>query len=151
MAVLNFVHAGVVVDDLAAAVGFFTELGLECDASITVEGEWLERILAVPGARVEVLGVRTPDGTAALELAKFHSPAADPEAVTEPDPANRPGIRHVAYRVDDVRAVVERMRAAGWGTVGEIVDYEGIYLLCYIRGPEGIIVEVAERLRPESA
>jgi len=79
-----------------------------------------------------------------FELVRFESPSA---GAREPAPAaNRPGLRHVAFKVDDVRAVVDRVRAAGWDTVGEIVDYEGMFLLCYVRGPEGLIVELAERL-----
>lgn len=144
MAVTGYVHAGVVVDDLEAVVRFLTTIGLECGAPMTVEGEWVDRIIDVPGTRVEIVMARAPDGTGELELVRFHSPegvAGDGAA-----PANRPGIRHIAYRVDDLRATVERVRAAGWGTVGEVVDYAGQYLLCYLRGPEGLIVELAEPL-----
>jgi catechol 2,3-dioxygenase-like lactoylglutathione lyase family enzyme len=148
MGVSSFVHAGVVVDDLAVVVEFLTSLGLECGEPMTVEGEWLDRIVDLPGARVEIVMARAPDGTGTLELAKFHAPPADADA--EPAPPNRPGIRHIAYTVDDLRAVVDRMRTAGWDTVGDVVDYEGDYLLCYVRGPEGLIVELAEPLRSES-
>lgn len=148
MGVSRFVHAGVIVDDLAVVVEFFTSLGLECGEPMIVEGEWLDRILGLPDARVEVVMVRTPDGAESLELAKFHAPPAAADA--EPAPPNRPGIWHIAYAVDDLRAVVGRMRTAGWDTVGDVVDYKGKYLLCYLRGPEGLIVELAEPLRSES-
>jgi catechol 2,3-dioxygenase-like lactoylglutathione lyase family enzyme len=147
MAVLRHAHTGVVVRDLAAAAGFFTLLGLECGDPMAVEGEWLDSIIAVPGARVEIVMVRTPDGDDALELVTFHEPADGAGAATTlPAPVNRPGIRHVAFAVDDMRATVDRLRAAGWDTVGDVVDYRGVFLLCYVRGPEGIIVELAERL-----
>lgn len=148
MGVSKFVHAGLVVDDLTGAVKFFRALGLECGTPMTVEGEWLDRILGLPNARVEVVMARTPDGAETLELAKFHAPLAD--ATAELAPPNRPGIRHITYAVDDLRAIVDRMRTAGWDTVGDIVDYEGMYLLCYLRGPEGLIVELAEPLRSAS-
>jgi catechol 2,3-dioxygenase-like lactoylglutathione lyase family enzyme len=146
--VTSFVHTGVVVEDLAAAVEFFTLLGLDCGSAFTVGGEWVERIIGLPDPQVEAVMVRTPDGTDTLELVKFHAPAPAPApAEAGPAPANRPGIRHVAYKVGDLRAVVERLRAAGWDTVGDVVDYEGMFLLCYVRGPEGLIIELAEALR----
>lgn len=86
---------------------------------------------------------RAPDGSDIFEVVRFHSPAAG--AHEQAPPANRPGLRHIAFTVDDVRDVIDRVRAAGWDTVGEIVNYENIYLLCYVRGPEGLIVELAER------
>jgi catechol 2,3-dioxygenase-like lactoylglutathione lyase family enzyme len=87
---------------------------------------------------------RTPDGSDVFEVVRFHSPSADAE---DPAPAaNRPGLRHIAFKVNDVRGVVDRVREAGWETVGEIVDYESTFLICYVRGPGGLIVELAERL-----
>ncbi len=148
MGVTGFVHTGVVVEDLARAVTFFTILGLNCSEPFTAEGEWIDRIIALPAARVEGVMVQLADGTDTLELVKFHAPAAIGDA--EPAPPNQLGIRHLAYRVDDLRATLERVRAAGWDTVGDVVDYEGIYRLCYLRGPEGLIVELAEPLRPDS-
>lgn len=145
MGVTRFVHAGVVVDDLAGAVEFLAALGLECGEPMTVEGDWLDRIIDLRDARVEIVMARAPDETGTVELAKFHAPPSDADA--EPAPPNRPGIGHIAYAVDDLRAAVDGMRAAGWDTVGEVVDYQGDYLLCYIRGPEGLIVELAEPLR----
>src|SRR4051794_27115641 len=122
--VSSFVHTGVVVDDLAAFVEFFTLLGLDCGRPMIVEGEWVDRIIDLPEARVEAVMVRLPDGTDTLELVKFHAPSGA-DAGAETAPANRPGIRHIAFKVGDLRAVVEQVRAAGWDTVGEVVDYEG--------------------------
>jgi catechol 2,3-dioxygenase-like lactoylglutathione lyase family enzyme len=144
MGVSGFVHTGVVVEDLDAVVAFLTALGLDCGRPMMVEGEWVDRIIDLDGTRVEVVMVRLPDGTDALELAKFHTPAAGAPVEPAP-PSNRPGIRHIAFAVDDMDATVARVRAAGWDTVGDVVDYEGMYLLCYVRGPEGLIIELAER------
>jgi catechol 2,3-dioxygenase-like lactoylglutathione lyase family enzyme len=149
--VSRFVHTGVVVEDLAAVVEFLTLLGLRCGEPMIVEGEWVDRIVDLPGVRVEVVMVRLPDGTDTIELAKFHAPTADADPGAGSAPPNRPGIRHIAYGVDDMRAVVDRVRAAGWDTVGEVVDYAGAYLLCYVRGPEGLIVELAEPMGSTSA
>lgn len=146
--VTRFVHTGVVVDDLAAAVVFFTSLGLECGDPFTAGGEWVDRILGLPAVRVEGVIVRLPNGADVLELVRFHEPPAEPDG--QPAPPNRHGIRHLAFAVDDLRAVVDRLRAAGWDTVGEIVDYQGMFLLCYVRGPEGLIIELAEPLRSAS-
>jgi catechol 2,3-dioxygenase-like lactoylglutathione lyase family enzyme len=147
--VRSFVHTGVVVEDLAATVAFVTALGLECGKPMHVEGEWVDRIVNLPGTRVEAVMARLPDGTDALEVIKFHAPAAG--AGVDPAPPNHPGIRHIAFTVDDLHAVVDRLRAGGWETVGEVVDYEGVFLLCYVRGPEGLIFELAEPIRSESA
>jgi catechol 2,3-dioxygenase-like lactoylglutathione lyase family enzyme len=107
-------------------------------------GEWIDRIIGLENARVEVVMARGPDGSDVFEVVRFHSPVG---GAREPAPAvNRPGLRHVAFTVDDVRGVVDRVRAAGWETVGEIVDYESTFRLCYVRGPDGLIVELAERL-----
>lgn len=144
MGVTRFVHTGVVVDDLDAATGFFTLLGLDCGSPFRASGEWVERIVGLPGMEVEGVMVRTPDGTDALELVKFHAPAAEPDP--QPAPPNRRGIRHIAFAVDDMAATVAELRTAGYDTIGEVVDYEGMFLLCYVRGPEGLIVELAERL-----
>ena len=107
-------------------------------------GEWIDRIIGLDDATVEVVMARAPDGTDMFEVVRFQSPSAGAQ---EPAPAaNRPGLRHVAFKVDDVRAVVDRVREAGWDTVGEIVDFQNTFLLCYVRGPEGLIVELAERI-----
>ena len=144
MTVQRMHHVGVVVNDLAAATAFFSELGLEREGEGTVEGAWVDRIIGLEGVRSDVAMMATPDGQARIELCKFHSPAA-PDADPK-TPSNAPGIRHLTFEVDDVDGVVERLRSHGAELVGTLENYEDIYRLCYIRGPEGIIVELAERL-----
>jgi catechol 2,3-dioxygenase-like lactoylglutathione lyase family enzyme len=142
--ITGFVHIGLVVEDLDEMVRFLTALGFDCGSPGVFGGEWIDRIIGLENAKVELVMVRGPDGSDVFEVVRFHSPSA---RAHEPAPAaNRPGLRHVAFTVDDVRGVVERVRAAGWDTVGEIVNYEDMFLLCYVRGPEGLIVELAERL-----
>jgi catechol 2,3-dioxygenase-like lactoylglutathione lyase family enzyme len=137
-------HVGIVVDDLAAATEFFVELGLKAEGEGSVEGTWVDRIVGLEGVRADIVFVGTPDGESWLELTKFHSPqAGDGEADA---PANAPGIRHVSFLVDDIDAVVGRLQARGVELVGEVVQYEDSYRLCYVRGPAGIIVELAEKL-----
>jgi len=142
--VTEFVHIGLVVEDLDEIVRFLAVLGFDCTEPAVFSGEWIDRIIGLDGATVETVMARAPDGSDMFEVVRFRSPSADAH---EPAPAaNRPGLRHVAFKVDDVRGVVDRVREAGWDTVGEIVDYENTFLLCYVRGPEGLIVELAERL-----
>jgi len=142
--VTSFVHIGLVVEDLDEAVRFLELLGFDCGKSGTFSGEWIDRIIGLENATVEVVIARGPDGGDMFEVVRFHSPIAGAGEVAPA--ANRPGLRHVAFKVDDVRGVVDRVREAGWDTVGEIVNYENTFLLCYVRGPEGLIVELAERL-----
>jgi catechol 2,3-dioxygenase-like lactoylglutathione lyase family enzyme len=144
MGVRSLDHVGVIVDDLEAAVGFFVDLGLEREGAGTVEGEWVDRVVGLKGVRSELVFMRTPDASARLELVKFHSPSHDGGA--PPPPANRPGIRHLAFTVDDLATVLDRLRSKGLDMVGEVQDYEDIFRLCYVRGPQGIIVELAQRL-----
>src|SRR5215213_4569639 len=142
--ITSFVHIGLVVEDLDETVRFLGLLGLDCGEPAVHGGEWIDRIIGLEDATVEIVMARTPDGTDVFEVVRFRSPTA---GAHEPAPAaNRPGLRHVAFKVDDVRDVVDRVREAGWETIGEIVDYEGMFLLCYVRGPEGLIVELAERI-----
>jgi catechol 2,3-dioxygenase-like lactoylglutathione lyase family enzyme len=142
--VTDFVHIGLVVEDLDETLRFLELLGLDCGRPSRHGGEWIDRIIGLERSEIELAMVRGPGGGDVFEVVRFRSPSA---SAGEPAPAaNRPGLRHVAFKVDDVRAVVERVREAGWDTVGEIVDYEGMFLLCYVRGPEGLIVELAERL-----
>ena len=142
--VTDFVHIGLVVEDLEETVRFLALLGFDCGEPGVFGGEWIDRIIGLHDVTVETVMARAPDGRDMFEVVRFRSPSA---GAHEPAPAaNRPGLRHVAFKVDDVRGVVDRVRAAGWDTVGEIVDYEGMFLLCYVRGPEGLIVELAERL-----
>ena len=142
--VTSFVHVGLVVEDLDETVRFLALLGFECGAPGMFSGEWIDRIIGLENVTVEVVMARGPDGSDMFEVVRFHSPAAD--ADESAPAANRPGLRHIAFTVDDVRGVVDRVREAGWETVGEIVDFENTFLLCYVRGPEGLIVELAERL-----
>ena len=142
--VTAFVHVGLVVEDLDETVRFLVLLGFGCGEPGVFSGEWIDRIIGLENVTVELVMARAPDGSDMFEVVRFHSPSA---AVQEPAPAaNRPGLRHVAFTVDDLRGVVDRVRRAGWETVGEIVNFEDTFLLCYVRGPEGLIVELAERL-----
>ena len=144
MTIQRMDHVGIVVDDLAAATAFFVELGLELHSEGTVKGGWVDRIVGLEGVRSELAMMATPDGHARLELVKFHAPPG-PDGDRRA-PANTPGIRHLTFAVDDVNDAVARLRALGGELVGEVENYEDIYRLCYIRGPEGIIVELAERI-----
>lgn len=144
MAVKKLDHVGIVVKDLEAAERFFVELGLESEGGGVVEGPWVDAVVGLEGVRNEIAMLRAPDGQGSIELIRVDAPAGggEPEAA----PSNRPGIRNVAFEVDDVDEVVGRLRGLGYGLVGEIADYEDIYRLCYVRGPEGIIVMLAHRL-----
>jgi catechol 2,3-dioxygenase-like lactoylglutathione lyase family enzyme len=138
-------HVGVVVDDLESAKEFFAALGLEVGGGGSVGGPWVERIVGLEGVEVDFAFVRTPDGRGQLELIEFQSPSYEGDHV--PAPANKPGIRHLAFAVDDIHATVARLDALGAELVGEVVRYENSYWLAYIRGPAGIIVELAEKVR----
>ncbi len=137
-------HVGIVVDDLAAATEFFVELGLELQGEAAVEGRSVDRVVGLDGVRAEIAMLQTPDGHGRVELAKFHSPSA--QGGDRQAPANAPGIRHVTFAVEDIDAVVAGLRARGAELVGELERYEDSYRLCYVRGPEGIIVELAEQI-----
>jgi catechol 2,3-dioxygenase-like lactoylglutathione lyase family enzyme len=137
-------HVGIVVDDLAAAIEFFVELGLEVQGQGRVEGRTVDRVVGLEGVRSEIAMLQTPDGHGRVELSKFHCPSNE---VDNPHArANAPGIRHIAFAVDDIDAAVAGLRARGEELVGELERYENSYRLCYVRGPEGIIVELAERI-----
>ena len=141
---LRFEHLGVVVEDLDAATDFFLALGLQQEGRTTVEGEVVDRINGLDGVRAEIVILRTPDRGFALELAKYHSPPDD-EGVRVA-PANRPGYRHLLFEVADVNRMVDVLAEKGFGLVGEVQDYGDSYRLVYVRGPEGLIVELAEKL-----
>ncbi len=135
----------VVVDDLEAAKAFFAELGMELEGETTVEGPWVDRVVGLDDVRADIAMMRTPDGHGRLELTRFHRPPAvraEPEAA----PANALGLRRVMFTVDDVDDVVARLRGHGAELVGEIAQYGDRYRLCFLRGPEGVILGLAEEL-----
>jgi catechol 2,3-dioxygenase-like lactoylglutathione lyase family enzyme len=144
MGMLRFDHVGVVVDDLDAAAAFFLDLGFEREGGTLVEGEVVDKINGLDGVRAEILMVRTPDRTGKLELVKYHAPADDNGAHALP--ANRLGFRHICIEVNDLNRIVDGLRDKGFDLVGEVQDYGNVYRLCYVRGPEGLIVELAENI-----
>ncbi len=135
-----------VVDDLKAAISFFTELGLELEGETSVEGEWVDRMVGLKGVRSDIAVMRTPDGHSRLELDKFHAPKA---VRVEPKdtPVNTLGIRRIMFTVTDIDDVVARLQKLGAELLGEVTQYEDKYRLCYLRGLEGIIVALAEPLK----
>jgi catechol 2,3-dioxygenase-like lactoylglutathione lyase family enzyme len=144
MAIQRLEHVGIVVDDLAAATEFFVELGLVLQGEGPVEGRWVDRVVGLEGVRADIAMLQTPDGNGRLELTKFHSPSSQGD--NRQAPANTPGIRHVAFAVEDIDAVVAGLRSRGAKLVGELERYQDSYRLCYVRGPEGIIIELAEKI-----
>ena len=144
MTVQRMDHVGIVVADIEAAKEFFVELGLTLQGGAEVEDTWVDRVIGLEGVRSEIAMLQTPDGDSRVELAQFHSPpspSGDGRA-----PSNALGIRHITFAVDDIDSVVARLQALGSELVGSVEQYEDKYRLCYIRGPEGIIVELAEPL-----
>jgi catechol 2,3-dioxygenase-like lactoylglutathione lyase family enzyme len=135
----------IVVDDLEAAKAFFAELGMELEGEAINEGPWVDQVVGLDGVRSDIAMMRTPDGHGRVELAKFHTPPAV-RAEPQSAPANALGIRRIMFAVDDIDDVVARLRNHGAELVGEIAQYEDIYRLCFLRGPEGIIIGLAERL-----
>ena len=144
MTIQRMDHVGVVVHDLAAATAFFTELGLELVGEARLEGDWVDRVVGLEGVRSDVAMLQTADGHSRIELVKFVAPpprGGDPQAA-----ANALGIRHLTFAVDDIDAAVTGVRAHGGELVGEVERYADSYRVCYVRGPEGIIIELAERI-----
>jgi catechol 2,3-dioxygenase-like lactoylglutathione lyase family enzyme len=139
-------HVGIVVDDLAVATEFFVELGLVLQGEGSVKGGWVDRIVGLEGVQADIAMLQTPDGGGRLELAKFHSPSHP--GGNQHAPANAPGIRHLSFAVKDIDGVVARLRAGGAELVGELERYRDSYRLCYVRGPQGIIIELAEQISP---
>ncbi len=138
-------HVGIVVNDFAAAKAFFLELGLEVQGEGLVEGEWVERIIGLNDVKTDIAMLRTPGGEANIELIKFYKPLD--EKGIQPSLSNTLGIRHVCFAVEDIEAIVAKLKKKGTELVGEIQNYQNAYKLCYLRGPEGIIVELAEKLK----
>jgi catechol 2,3-dioxygenase-like lactoylglutathione lyase family enzyme len=145
MTIKRLDHVSVVVEDLAAAIAFFTALGMTIEGESPVEGPWVDRINGLEGVRVNIVMMRTPDGHGRLELTKFRNPKL---VKIEPAiaPPNTPGLRSVMFTVESIDDSVARLRAIGGTLIGEIAQYEDKYKLCYIRGPAGIIVALAEQL-----
>jgi catechol 2,3-dioxygenase-like lactoylglutathione lyase family enzyme len=145
MTIQEMHHVSVVVEDLEAAKAFFVELGMELEDEAPIEGDWVDRINALDGVRVDIAMMRAPDGHGRLELTKFHNPT-----VISPEPANAPsntlGLRSVMFTVDDIDATIAGLRPHGAELVGEVEQYENFYRLAYVRGPAGIIVALAEQL-----
>jgi catechol 2,3-dioxygenase-like lactoylglutathione lyase family enzyme len=135
----------IVVDDLEAAIAFFAELGLELEGETTVEGQLVDRVVGLDGVRSDIAMMRTPDGHGRVELDKFHTPTAV-RAEPEDAPVNALGIRRIMFAVDDIDDVLARLRTHGAELVGQVAQYENSYRLCYVRGPEGIMVALAEPL-----
>jgi catechol 2,3-dioxygenase-like lactoylglutathione lyase family enzyme len=145
MTIKRLDHVSVVVDDLTAAIAFFTALGMTREGEASVEGPWVDRVNGLGGVRVDIVMMRTPDGHGRLELTKFRNPK-----LVELEPAiappNAPGLRSVMFAVESVDDTLARLRAHGAELVGEVAQYENMYRLCYVRGPAGIIVALAEEL-----
>jgi len=145
MTIQRMDNVGIVVDDLDAAVAFFAELGMELEGKMQVEGLWADRTVGLDGLRSDIAMMRTPDGHGKLELAKYHTPAA-----AAPDPQNPPpntlGLHRVMFAVDDIDDTIARLRAHGAELLGEVAQFESIFRLCYLRGPAGIIVALAEQI-----
>jgi catechol 2,3-dioxygenase-like lactoylglutathione lyase family enzyme len=134
----------IVVDDLEAVKAFFAVLGMELEGETTVEGPWVDRVVGLNDVRADIAMLRTPDGHSRVELTKFHTP---PPVKAEPEnaPTNTLGIRRIMFAVNDIDDVVARLLSHGAELVGEIAQYEDIYRLCFMRGPEGIIIGLAEQ------
>jgi catechol 2,3-dioxygenase-like lactoylglutathione lyase family enzyme len=138
-------HVGVVVEDLAAAVAFFVELGLELEGEAAVEGEWVDQLVGLDGVRADLAVLRTPDGHGRVELSTFRTPPATSSAPRAP--MNTPGTVRLTFVVDTVDDVLDRLRAHGGELVGGVAQYERIYRYCYVRGPDGIVIGLVEDIR----
>ena len=145
MTIQRMDNVGIVVDDLEAAIAFFVELGMELEGKAQIEGLWADRTVGLDGVRSDIAMMRTPDGHGRLELAKYHTPTAIGAEPQNP-PRNTLGLHRVMFAVDDIDDIVARLRAHGAELVGEVAQYEDSYRLCYLRGPEGIIVALAEQI-----
>jgi catechol 2,3-dioxygenase-like lactoylglutathione lyase family enzyme len=144
MTVQRMDNVGIVVESLDAAISFFAELGLELEGRSTVEGDWAERVTGLRPMRVEIAMMRTPDGHSRLEISRFLTPA--PVADHRNAPVNALGYLRVMFAVDDIDETLARLRQRGAQLVGEVAQYEDVYRLCYIRGPEGLLIGLAQKL-----
>jgi len=145
MAIQRMDNVAIVVDDLDAAVAFFAELGMELEGKGQVEGLWADRTVGLDGVRSEIAMMRTPDGHSKLELTRYHTPAAAGAGPEDPPP-NTLGLHRVMFAVDDIHDTVARLRGHGAELLGEVAQFESLFLLCYLRGPAGIIVALAEQI-----
>lgn len=144
MSVHRMDHAGIVVEDLAAAVAFFVELGLELEGRATVEGDWVDQLVGLAGVRADMAMLRVPGGPGRVELSTFRSPTT--AATAHREPVNTPGIPRLTFVVDDVDEVFARLRAHGAELVGEIAQYDDVYRYGYVRGPGGVILGLVQEL-----
>lgn len=149
MTVMRMDNVGIVVEDLDAAVAFFSELGLVLEGRMPIEGEWAGRVTGVRGQRVEIAMMRTPDGHGRVELSRFDAPAIASDH--RKAPVNALGYLRVMFAVDDLQDTLRRLGKLGATVVDEVVDYENIYRLCYIRGPEGILIGLAQQLGQQAS
>lgn len=145
MTILRMDHVSVVVNDLAAAIAFFRELGLELEGETTVEGPVVDQVCGLDGVRARIAMMRTPDGSGRLELTTYLAPAAISSTPAHA-PANTLGLRSIMFEVEDIEGTIARLRTRGAELVREVAQYEDVYRLCYLRGPEGILVALAEKL-----
>jgi catechol 2,3-dioxygenase-like lactoylglutathione lyase family enzyme len=145
MTIKRMDNVGIVVEDLDNAIAFFTELGMELEGRAQIEGLWADRTVGLDGVRSEIAMMRTPDGHGRLELAQYHAPAAV-GAEPENPPPNTLGLHRVMFAVEDIDNTVARLRAHGGELLGEVAQYEHSYRLCYLRGPAGIVVALAEQI-----
>ena len=144
MTVKRMDNVGIVVEDIDAAIEFFTELGLELEGRAPIEGDWADGVTGLRDMRVEIAMMRTPDGHSRLELSRFLTPPV--VADHRNDPVNALGYLRIMFTVDDIDETLERLRERGARLVGEVVQYKGVYRLCYIRGPEGLLIGLAQEL-----
>ena len=145
MTILRLDNVAIVVDDLEAAIAFFAELGMELEGEAQIEGPWADRTVGLDGVSSDIAMMRTPDGHSKLELTEYLTPPAI-GAVLENPPPNTLGLHRVMFAVDDIHDTIARLRPHGAELLGEVAQYENIYLLCYLRGPAGIIVALAEQI-----
>jgi catechol 2,3-dioxygenase-like lactoylglutathione lyase family enzyme len=147
MGIIRMDHVTVVVDDLEAAIAFFEELGMELVGRQPVEGDWVDRLAGLESTRADIAMMRTPDGHGQIELTKYHVPAGgEPPDAPGTSPLTAVGLRQIMFAVDDIDDTVARLRASGAELVGDVVQYEDAYRLCYVRGPASMIVALAQPL-----
>src|SRR3989440_5095792 len=141
---MRFDHVGITVADLDTVTAFFVELGFEVEGRMFMEGEFVDTVIGIPNSRSEIIMLRPPDGGTGLELSSFIRPNHEPGS---PDAmSNELGLRNIAFEVDDLQAILDSLAADGYHLVGGVGQYEGIWRMAYVRGPEGIIVALAQRI-----